>query len=575
MTRKPSDDRPQPPAPAAGWWRPTFSYVTGRCGGALRIMRERGPSQMQFWFLALLIGIGAGLAALGFRLGISALQRAIYGADDLTIATAAERLPWYWVLVVPVIGGLVVGLILDRFTPDARVRAVADVIEGAALDGGRVETREGLASAAASLITLGTGGSSGREGPVVHLAGVVSTAVAKRIKASPMTGRDLLGCAVAGAVAASFNAPIAGALFAHEVVLRHFALHAFAPIAISAVAGTVINRLEFGGLTEFNLPQQADLAFYVELPAFMLLGLVLALVAAALMSAIFRADRVGNWLMARTGWPRWLRPTIAGLALGLIAIPFPHIIGVGYETTAAALSGRIGAAQAVLFAVVKAIAVAITLGGRMGGGVFSPALVMGSLTGLTFGIISTAVLPELSGSVDIYAFAGMGAVGAAVLGAPISTALIIFEMTGNWQTGIAVMASVSLSSALASRLVNRSFFLTQLERRDVHIAEGPQVWLPQKMRITALIRRLGDENAPSPDLARNLMDGGAVLIEGMALDRALAEFDRSGAAFLPVIAAPDPQDADTLPEPFGVVYHVDALRALNQALSETAAEEHG
>lgn len=333
-------------------------------------MRERGPSQVQFWLLAVFIGIGAGFAALGFRLGIGALQRLIYGADDLTLATVAERLPWYWVLIVPVIGGLIVGLILDRFTSDGRVRAVADVIEGAALEGGRVETREGLASAAASLITLGTGGSSGREGPVVHLAGVISTTVASRIKASPMTGRDLLGCAVAGAVAASFNAPIAGALFAHEVVLRHFALHAFAPIAISAVVGTVINRLQFGGLTEFELEQEIDLAFYVELPAFMLLGLVSALVAAAMMKAIFRAEKIGDRVMNRIGWPRWSRPAIAGLLLGLIAIPFPHIIGVGYETTAAALAGRIGLTAAIIFAVVKAVAVAITFGGRMGGGGF-------------------------------------------------------------------------------------------------------------------------------------------------------------------------------------------------------------
>ncbi|WP_371930812.1 chloride channel protein [Paracoccus spongiarum] len=543
-------------------------------------MRNHGPSQLQFWLLALLIGIGAGFAALGFRLGIAALQRLIYGADDLTLATTAGRLPWFWVLSVPVLGGLVVGLILDRFTPDARVRAVADVIEGAALEGGRVETREGLASAAASLITLGTGGSSGREGPVVHLAGVISTQVADRIKASPITGRDLLGCAVAGAVAASFNAPIAGALFAHEVVLRHFALHAFAPIAIAAVAGTVINRLEFGGLTEFTLPPMTDLAFYVELPAFMLLGLVSALVAAAMMTAIFRAERVGTWAMRRLGWPRWLRPTVAGLILGAIAIPFPHIIGVGYETTAAALNGRIGLVEAVVFAVVKAVAVAVTLGGRMGGGVFSPALVMGSLTGLAFGIIATWMLPSVSGSVALYAFAGMGAVGAAVLGAPISTALIVFEMTGDWQTGIAVMTAVSLSSALASRLVHRSFFLTQLENRGVHVAEGPQVWLPQKMRITAIRRGLEDADAPSPDLVRNLAEGGQALTEGMTLEQALREFRRTGAAFLPVLRPPEPAGDAAFagqpgPEIVGVVYHVDALRALNEALSAAAAEEHG
>ncbi|AUH63917.1 chloride channel protein [Paracoccus zhejiangensis] len=558
-----------------------WHYAIGRCRHALRVMLEHGPNKLEFWFLALLIGVGAGFAALGFRLGISALQRTIYGADDLTLASAGAHLPWYWVLVVPIIGGFVVGVILDRFTPDGRVRSVPDVIEGAALDGGRVEVKAGLASAAASLITLGSGGSSGREGPVVHLAGVISTLVASRIKASPMTGRDLLGCAVAGAVAASFNAPIAGALFAHEVVLRHFAIHSFAPIAIAAVAGTVINRLEFGGLTEFTLTQQASLAFNVELPAFMLLGLVSALVAAALMKAVLSADALGNHLMAGRSWPRWIRPTVAGGLLGLIAIPFPHIIGVGYETTSAALQGRIGLSEAVIFAVVKAVAVAITLGGRMGGGIFSPALVMGSLTGLAFGIVATGILPDVSGSVNLYALAGMGAVGAAVLGAPISTALIVFEMTGDWQTGIAVMTAVSLSSALASRLVHRSFFLTQLENRGVRIAEGPQVWLPQKMRITAILRPITAENAPPADLVRNLVATGKALTEGMRLYQALAEFERTGAAFLPVIRPPEEadqgDDPDSLPDPeiLGVVYHVDALRALNQALAEAAAEEHG
>ncbi|WP_022706543.1 chloride channel protein [Paracoccus zeaxanthinifaciens] len=542
---------------------------------AMHIMRDRGPSQLQFWVLALLIGIGAGVAALGFRLGISALQRAIYGADDLTLASTAGSLPWYWVLVVPCLGGLAVGLILNRFTPDGRVRSVSDVIEGAALDGGRVEKREGLASALASLITLGTGGSSGREGPVVHLAGVISTSVADRIKASPITGRELLGCAVAGAVAASFNAPIAGALFAHEIVLRHFAVHAFAPIAISAVAGTVINRLQFGGLTEFRLNEAVDLAFYVELPAFMALGLIAGLVAAAMMRGIFGADRLAARAMARLGWPRWARPALAGLALGLIAIPFPHIIGVGYETTAAALSGRIGLTEALVFAVVKAVAVAITLGGRMGGGVFSPALVMGSLTGLAFGIIATSIAPEYSGEVNIYAFAGMGAVGAAVLGAPISTALIVFELTGDWQTGLAVMTSVSLSSALASRLVKRSFFLTQLERRGIRLAEGPQDWLPRQLRITPVMRAPDGAGAPSPDLLRNLAEQGLSLPEGSRLDVALARFEREGSAFLPVVADPAPGDEDGPLRIVGVVHHVDALRAFNQALCDTAAEEHG
>ncbi|MCB1332001.1 MAG: chloride channel protein, partial [Maritimibacter sp.] len=359
-------------------------------------MVARGPDKVQFWFIALVIGIGAGFAALGFRLGIEKLQAMLYRTSDIAhLHSHAGTLPWYWVLLLPAFGGLVVGVILNWFTPDGRVRAVADVIEAAALRDGRVERRAGLGSALASLITLSTGGSTGREGPVVHLAAVISAWVSRRIDADGITGRDLLGCAVAGAVSASFNAPIAGALFALEVVLRHFAVHAFAPIAIASVAGTVINRIEFGGVTEFALPLQGGVAFYVELPAFLVLGLVSGVVAVVLMRAIFLADEFGDRVQSAARLPRVLRPALAGLLLGALAIGFPHIIGVGYETTSAALTGSLLLHEAIVFAVLKVVAVAITMAGRMGGGVFSPSLMVGALTGLAFGIVATAILPDV------------------------------------------------------------------------------------------------------------------------------------------------------------------------------------
>jgi CIC family chloride channel protein len=421
-----------------GWVWDQIGKAAAAWRGGWEVLREKGPGQVTFWFIALLVGVAAGFAALFFRKGIEALQQTLYGVDNIRmIHSFAESLPWVLILLIPVAGGLVVGLILHWFTPDGRVRSVADVIEGAALDNGRVEIRAGLASALASMITLGSGGSSGREGPVVHLAAVISTWVSERMKADGITGRDLLGCAVAAAVSASFNAPIAGALFALEVVLRHFAVHAFAPIVIASAAGTVINRLEFGDMTEFHLLEEGGmLQFYVELPAFLILGLVSGLIAVAFMRATFWAEDMGNLVQRLTGIPRWLRPAIAGLLLGIIAIWFPHIIGVGYETTSAALTGQLLLHEAIVFTIIKAAAAAITIAGRMGGGVFSPSLMLGALSGLAFGIVATAILPDVSGSQTLYALAGMGAVAAAVLGAPISTTLIVFELTGDWQTGL-------------------------------------------------------------------------------------------------------------------------------------------
>ncbi len=546
--------------------------VVSACRNGWKVLRQKGPSQIQFWFIALIVGIAAGFAALFFRAGINWLQHTLYGVDDVRMLHSfAQGLPWWVILIIPVCGGLVVGFILHWFTPDGRVRSVADVIEGAALADGRVEERAGLASAVASMITLGSGGSSGREGPVVHLAAVISTRVSRWIKADGITGRDLLGCAVAAAVSASFNAPIAGALFALEVVLRHFAVHAFAPIVIASAAGTVINRLAFGDVTEFTLGGDSALEFYVELPAFLILGLVSGLVAVAFMRGTFWADDMGTRLQNATGIPRWLRPAIAGFLLGAIAIYFPHIIGVGYETTTAALTGQLLLHEAIVFTIIKVVAAGITIGGRMGGGVFSPSLMIGALTGLAYGLVATAIFPNVSGSESLYALAGMGAVAAAVLGAPISTTLIVFELTGDWQTGLAVMVAVSLSTALASRLVHRSFFLTQLERRNIHLAAGPQSYLLAMFRVGKVMRPMGHENAAPEERLLTLIEQGIFTESNATLERALPIFERTGLDFVPVVQlAP----GDGPPALEGALFHVDALKAYNRALAATAAEEH-
>ncbi|WP_010141203.1 chloride channel protein [Oceanicola sp. S124] len=557
---------PEEPRPLSGG----LSEATRR---AWCLLRDKGSFQVVFWLIALGIGIAGGAAALAFRSGISALQRLAYGADDVqSLHSFAGGLPWYIVLVVPICGGLVVGVILKCFTPDGRVRSVADVIEGAALHEGRVEGRAGLASAAASLITLGTGGSSGREGPVVHLAAVISTWVLNRMRADGVTGRDLLGCAVAAAVAASFNAPIAGALFAMEVVLRHFALHAFAPITISAVAGAVISRLQFGEGAEYLLPEASILGFYQELPAFLLLGALCGVVAGLFMRAIFLSETVATRLQRRLSIPQVLRPAVSGALLGGLAIWFPHIIGVGYETTLKALSGNLLLHEAVIFAVLKAVAVAVTVGGRMGGGVFSPSMMMGALTGLAFGIVATGVFPDQSGSPQLYALAGMGGVAAAVLGAPISTTLIVFELTGDWTTALGVMVTVSISTAIGSRLVKRSFFLTQLERRGTRLAAGPQQYLLAMFRARDVMRPADDSRAAPEARCWELIEQGLYLDAAATLEDAFPDFERSLEPFLPVVTL---SDATRPPELLGALFHVDALRAYNRALAATASEEHG
>ena len=534
-------------------------------------VRKHGPTGLLFWLLALVVGVVAGYAAIGFRLAIAWIQTFLYGADDHRLHSALTGLDPLIIVGAPVLGGLVVGLILYWFTPDRRAGSVASVIEAAALRGGRLPLKQGLASAAASLVTLSTGGSTGREGPVVHLAATLSSWVSDRIKAAPMTARDLMGCAVAAAVAASFNAPIAGALFALEIVLRHFAMHAFAPIVIASIAGAVVSRVHLGDITEFQLPVHS-LAFYQELPAFLLLGLLCGFVAVIAIRAILAAERAGDRLQRLTRCPDWLRPGLAGLILGLIALQFPHVIGVGYETTSRALTGGIGFHEAIVFALIKAAALAITLAGRMGGGVFSPSLMLGALTGIAFGYVAVGIFPSVSGSEVLYALAGMGAMAASFLGAPLSTGMIIFELTGDWQTGVAVLASVSAATVVSSRLVSKSFFLTLLEQRDIRLARGPQDWLPATLGVRDVMRLRGADDGAADSRCWALVEQGATLRMTDTLAEALPMFERAGAQeMIPVVEHPK---GGGEPELIGALFHVDALRAYNRALVETHREEH-
>jgi len=214
--------------------------------------------------------------------------------------------------------------------------------------------------------------------------------------------------------------------------------------------------------------------------------------------------------------------------------------------------------------------VAITLGGRMGGGVVSPSLMVGALTGLTFGLLATAILPDYSGAATLYALAGMGAVAAAVLGAPISTTLIVFELTGDWQTGLAVMVAVSTSVALSARLVRRSFFLTQLRRRGVRLAAGPQAYLLGVFKASRLMRAPDHPRAADPDRCRELIGDGISVDAGATLETAMPVFERAGVPFVPVVR----QGSDG-PELVGALFHVDALKAYNRALAAVSKEEHG
>ncbi|WP_020400035.1 chloride channel protein [Kordiimonas gwangyangensis] len=428
--------------------------------------------------IAAITGVLAGYAAIGFYLGIGEILNLAFGQHESELATGAAALPWYHIVAVPVIGGLIVGQLL-RFLPGNQTRGVPNVIEAAALNESRLGLRHGLLSAGTTIISLGSGASMGREGPVVHLGATLAATITRLLHLNPAVARTLLGCGVASAVAASFNAPIAGVFFALEVIIGHYALHAFAPVVIAAIAGTLVSRAHLGNFPAFETAEYFIASFW-EFPAFFILGIVAAITAVIFMSGMNWADQLRVRL---SKIPYWLEPAIAGLFVGLIALNFPEILSVGYEATSKALNGEYGFELLVSLVIAKMVATIISFGGRFGGGVFSPSLFLGAMVGGAFGIAAGSVFPALASTPGLYAVVGMGAVASAVLGAPISTMLIVFEITGDYNVTIAVMIASAVSSMVTSAFYERSFFHMQLANRGVRLEGGRATYLLKSARV--------------------------------------------------------------------------------------------
>lgn len=512
------------------------------------------------WILAVVIGAGVAVAAILFRLAIGLFQLPWLGTMSELISSAAAAQPWWVIVAAPTIGGLVVGGLLQKIQIGRRALGVADVIEARALGGRGIGFRSGLTSALITTISLGSGASAGREGPVVHLGATLSSALCRAFQLPDSARRILLACGVASAVSASFNAPIAGVLFAHEVILGHYAFSAFVPIVIASAMGTLMSRLWIGDVAAFEIPAY-QITSYWEIPAFALLGLTCAAVA-----VLFQFSLIGtDWFARNLRMPLWLRPVIGGFLVGLIALAFPEVLGVGYEATDQALHQKLslGLLFALLFA--KTAATAITLASRFGGGIFSPALYLGAMAGGAFGLIAASAFPEMASSQGLYSILGMGAVAAAVLGAPISTTMIVFELTGGYALSIALLVTVSIATGLTLAVHGRSYFHWQLEMRGIALSDGTHRWLVHAVHVSNFCEPLADDDTQDPfDPASET----PYLRPTDELETALRAFDSSGVSRIIVVDKDDPTKA------VGWAYHVRALRYFNKALIDATVEEH-
>ncbi len=539
--------------------------------------------QAELLLLGLGVGLAAGFAEIAFRLSYAAFQFLSLGFGSEFVVSMAATQPWWRLVLGPALGGLGIGLFVYFLMPERRPQAVAEVIQAAATRHGRMFFWTGVKAALVNAASIGVGASVGREGPMVHLGAVLGSAVARLFRLRQSSTRTLLGCGVAAGVAASFNAPIAGVFFALEVVVGHYRLHAFAPIVIASVAGTMVSRVYHGHLPAFLLSKSYEMATAWEFVPFALLGVLAAATAVAFMVAMMHAGP----LIARTRLPVWLRPAVAGLIVGGVAAAgLPHILGVGYEATDNALTENYGLGLLVLLVVAKLLATALCLGAGFGGGVFSPSLYMGAMLGGAYGLVVTELVPTMASSQGAYTIVGMGAVAGSVLGAPISTILIVFEMTSNYELTVAVMIATVIASVITQNVFGPSLFLKQLESRGVDLDAAEEAGLMRDVRIADMVdedcptaaratpvatvrqmlarTRLGEvyvldgegrlagavsyrdlvaeaeaeaEGAEGPRTAAVLMHTRVpVLAMGDSLARAVDLFDRSGVGHLPVVS---------------------------------------
>jgi chloride channel protein, CIC family len=437
--------------------------------------------------VATVIGLVGGLGAVGFRLMIRQFQAGIWQPDG-PINESGEllewirTLPWYWVVGAPALGGLVVGWMVNRFAKEARGHGVPEVMEAVALHHGRIRPRVVGIKALASSLCIASGGSVGREGPIVQIGSAIGSTLGQWLRVSPRRMRTLVGCGAASGIAATFNAPVAGALFAVEVILGDFGVPQFSPIVIASVVATVVSRHFLGDFPAFEIPQYS-LEHPYELVAYAILGMLAGLVAIAFTQSLHWSEE----LFERVRLPAAFKAAIGGAAVGGIALMYPEVLGVGYAAMNTALSGNPGFALLVGLLLAKIVAVSLTIGTGGSGGVFAPSLFLGASLG---GAVGVFMRDNFTGTAPpgAYALVGMGAVVSAATHAPITAIMILFELTTDYQIILPLMISCIIGTMVMSRLHSDSIYTIKLRRRGVNIRSGQDVDLLRRVPVRTVLR---------------------------------------------------------------------------------------
>jgi CIC family chloride channel protein len=427
--------------------------------------------------LGVIVGLAGGLGAVFFRYLISFFQRLIYGQTG-DLSTILSGLPWWWVLLGPALGGAVVGPVIYFFAREAKGHGVPEVMNAVAVEGGIIRKRVVFVKTLASAVCIGSGGSVGREGPIVQIGSAIGSSLGQMLGLRLDQMRILVGCGAAAGIAATFNAPMAGAIFALEVVLADFTLATFTPIVLSSVCATAVSRFFLGNHPAFKVPAY-HLATTWEFGFYVCMGLVSGLVASAFIYSLYKSEDLWDKIKI----PEYLKAAIGGLLIGGIGIYYPQVMGLGYGTIEQTLIHPEVWTILLVLAPIKILATSLTIGSGGSGGILAPSLFMGAMAGGAFGLCVNALFPWHTAAPEAYALIGMGAVVAGATHAPIQAFLIIFELTQDYKIMPALMICCVLSAALAHWINRGSIYTLKLLRRGVDIRAGRDVNLLKDLPV--------------------------------------------------------------------------------------------
>ena len=451
-------------------------------------------SEALFIGTALIVGLGTGLGAVAFRYLIQGVEWV--GYDWFPVITAG----WgkAYVLIIPAIGGLIVGPLVYFFAREAKGHGVPEVMEAVALRGGRIRPIVAVVKSLASAISIGSGGSVGREGPIVQIGSALGSSLGQKLGLSDDRIRNLVACGAAGGIAATFNAPIAGVVFALEIILGEFSVKYFSSVVVSAVTASVIGRAVFGDIPAFHIPIDYGINSLWEFAFYPVLGLAAAIVGAGFVYLLYWSEDVfDNWKSV----PEWVQPAIGGVLLGVVALSYPALTGitwdrmpqvynVGYEIIESALANQLALGAVLILLVLKMIVTSLTLGSGGSGGVFAPALFMGAMFGTAFELVVNMLFPGVAAPPGAYALVGMAALFAATAHAPLTAVLILFELTGDYKIMLPLMFTVVIATLFAQKLLKgESIYSLKLPRRGVRIQHGRDVDVLQGVLVNEVMTR--------------------------------------------------------------------------------------